>query len=78
MEKTKFDPPESHHVHTHVNMAPRHGLVQNFKVDVESGITLGNQPSHPLVLRKPRGADVSQSPAQMVQHNDSLAHHMLK
>ena len=78
MEKTKFDPPESHHVHTHVNMAPRHGLINHFKVDVQSGITLGNQPSHALMMRRPRGSDVGRSPAQMVKHDTNLAQHMLK
>lgn len=78
MEHTKFDPPESHHPNTHVNMTPRHGLVQHFKMGVQSGITLGNQPSHTLVMRKARGSDIGRAPSQMVQHNHNVARAMMK
>ena len=58
MESTKINPPESHHANTHVNMAPRHGLVQHFKVGINASLTLGNQSSHAADMRKARGPDI--------------------
>mgnify|MGYP003653171624 CR=1 len=77
MEHTKIDPPESHHVNTHVNMAQRHGLVQHFQVSVNTGLTLGNHPSHTLVMRKARGSDIGRAPAQMVRHDTNMARAMM-
>ncbi len=78
MESTKINPPESHHANTHVNMAPRHGLVQHFKVGINASLTLGNQSSHAADMRKARGPDIGRSPEQLVDHSDSLANHMMK